>query len=268
MGFARQVWTLTRKTLLIVVARHWFATLLRAILLPIIFEFFISYAKNLFVPPSEFGIASPTPIRSFTDALHASDSTRHTVAFVNNGHTGGAIESVINELANTARQAGKDVQILRSETELLSICRSSLRGTTACYGAASFLASPDEGSGGRWNYTLRADGELGTKIYVNRNDNDAELYVLPFQRAIDSIIVTRSNSSLPDTVNQYPFTSQVCLKPLLISSGLSTNLDPDSRRARRWHSTPVHASISQIPGSRVLHWHSWHRLSSDWSNGS
>lgn len=208
MGVARQIWTLTRKTLVIVCARHWFATLLRAVLLPIIYAAFISYSKNLFIPPSEFGIASPSPIRSFSDALHASDSTRHTVAFVHNGHTGGAIESVINGLADTAQQAGKDVQILRSETDLLSVCRSSLRGTTACYGAASFLASPDEGSGGRWNYTLRADGALGTKIYVNRNDNDAELYVLPFQRAIDSSIVSRSNSSLPDTVNQYPFTSQ------------------------------------------------------------
>ena len=209
MGFARQTWTLTRKTLTIVVRRHWFGTLLRAILLPIIFEFFISYAKNLFVPPSEFGIAAPTPIRSFTNALHAADPTRHTVAFVHNGHTGGAIESVINDLSDTAKTAGKDVQILASDTDLLTVCRSSLRGTTACYGAVSFVASPEEGSGGRWNYTLRADGELGTKIYVNQNDNDAELYVLPFQRAVDLAIVQRDNSSLPDTVNQYPFTSQV-----------------------------------------------------------
>ncbi|KAF2104212.1 P-loop containing nucleoside triphosphate hydrolase protein [Rhizodiscina lignyota] len=208
MGFTRQTWTLTRKTLIIVVQRHWFATILRAILLPILFTFFITYAKNLFVPPSDFGIGSATRLRSFPDALRAADATRQTVAFVHNGHTGGRIESVINQVSGAARDAGKDIQILQSDTDLLRICRSSLRGTTACYGAVSFNASPDEGTGGRWNYTIRADGYFGTKIYVDETNNDAEIYILPFQNAIDSAIAGLSGASLPSTVEQYPFTSE------------------------------------------------------------
>lgn len=208
MTFLRQTWTLTRKTLTIVVQRHWFATTLRAILLPILFFFFITYAKNLFVPPSDFGIGSANRLRTFPEALQAADSTRHTVAFVHNGHTGGKIENVINQLAGTARDAGKDVQVLQSDTDLLKVCRSSLRGTTACYGAVSFSASPDEGPGGRWNYTMRADGYFGTKIYVDRTDNDAEIYILPFQHTIDSIIANLSGTSLPTTIEQYPYTDE------------------------------------------------------------
>jgi ATP-binding cassette subfamily A (ABC1) protein 3 len=38
--------------------------------------FFITYAKNFFVPPSGFGIGDPTPIRSFPNALNAAGGGR------------------------------------------------------------------------------------------------------------------------------------------------------------------------------------------------
>lgn len=174
--------------------------------------FFISYIKNFFVPPSNFGIGSPTRLRGFIDALESSSGGRDTVAFVNNGHTGGDIENLINYLSVSIRTAGKTPVVLDNDESLLTTCRSSLRGASQCYGAASFHSSPTEG-GNIWNYTLRADGALGSKIYVNQNDNDAEIYVLPFQHAIDAAIVNQFNGSvngtnLPDTVNEFPFTDQ------------------------------------------------------------
>lgn len=174
--------------------------------------FFISYLKNFFLPPSDYGVGSPRPLRSFIEALETSSGGRDTVAFVNNGHTGGNIEALINYLSVSVRTAGKKPVVLTNEQALLTTCRSSLRGASQCFGAASFHSSPTE-AGVIWNYTLRADGALGSKIFVNQNDNDAETYILPFQHAIDTAIINQFNGSasgttVPTTVNQFPFTDQ------------------------------------------------------------
>lgn len=208
MTFLRQTWTLCEKTLTIVFKRHWLGTTIRAFLAPIIFMFFISYAKNFFVPPSDFGVGSPTPLRSLSDAVAAAAGGRDTVAFVNNGHTGGQISNVISQLSQPIEAQGKTVQVLDNDDQLLTTCRSSIRGVSPCFAAVSFHGSPDEGSAGIWNYTLRADGSFGGRIFVNSKDNDAEIYALPLQHAVDNAIAGLNGTSLPDNIQEYPYTSQ------------------------------------------------------------
>lgn len=170
--------------------------------------FFITYAKNFFVPPSEFGIGNPSPIRSFPDALAATKGGRDKVIFVNNGNTGGQIDQVIDQLSTTVRDAGLQAITIGSEVELLTTCASSLRGASTCFGAASFYSSPNEGQGRAWNYTLRSDGALGENIYVDQKDNDVQIYILPFQRAIDQAIASVDGSRpIPET-NEYPYTDK------------------------------------------------------------
>jgi ATP-binding cassette subfamily A (ABC1) protein 3 len=206
MAFLRQTWTLVDKNLTIVLYRNWLGTLVRAFIAPVIFFFFISYAKNFFVPPSDFGVGSPSPLRSFSDALTLSAGGRNTVVFVDNGHTGGQISDVISQLSRTVEAQGKSAQVVGSDVDLLSICKSSIRGTTPCFAAASFHSSPTEG--GLWNYTIRADGSFGERIYVYSNTNDADIYALPFQHAIDNAIGSSNGKSLPDNIQQYAYTSQ------------------------------------------------------------
>ncbi|KAI9727310.1 MAG: hypothetical protein M1828_006929 [Chrysothrix sp. TS-e1954] len=207
MGFLRQTAVLTWKNILIVLVRHWFSTTLRALVLPIVFMFFISYAKNFFVPPSTFGVGSPTPVRTFADGLSTASSTRPTVAFANNGYTGGDIDEVIGRLATTVEGTGGTVKNLTSKAELTTACPNSIRGVSQCYGAVSFFASPSEGPGNIWNYTIHSDGALQTKTFVDETSNDVEIYVIPFQHAIDAAIAdVGGGSRLPDTVQQYPFT--------------------------------------------------------------
>ncbi|KAG9232654.1 hypothetical protein BJ875DRAFT_497297 [Amylocarpus encephaloides] len=209
MVLLAQCWTLTRKNILIALHRHAIATVVRAFLLPIAFVIFLSYARNLFIPPSTFGIGSPHPIRTLAEGLDAASGGRHTVAFVNNGLAGGDIDRVIDAVAQQVSRAGRNVARLTTETQLLDTCRSSLRGATTCYGAVVFESSPGEGSGGIWNYTLRADGAFGQRINVDTRTNDAQIYLLPFQRTIDMAIVNfnRTATPLPSTVMEYPYTS-------------------------------------------------------------
>jgi ATP-binding cassette subfamily A (ABC1) protein 3 len=170
--------------------------------------FFITYAKNFFVPPSDFGIGSPRSIRSLENALGAAQGNRDTVVFVNNGHTGGEIGRVIDSLSETIRGAGKNVVLVEQDVQLLTVCQSSLRGASTCYGAASFQSSPTEGEGGIWSYTLRADGAFGERIYVKEDNNDIEIYILPFQHAIDVAIASLNRTNVPGTIAEYPFTDQ------------------------------------------------------------
>ncbi|KAF1914834.1 hypothetical protein BDU57DRAFT_305757 [Ampelomyces quisqualis] len=207
-AIVRQTWILTKKSLLVVFWRHWFFTSVRAFWAPIIFMFFITYAKNFFIPPSEFGIGKPSPIRPFADALSAATGGRDKVVFVNNGYTGGEIANVIGQLSDQVRSAGLEAITLEQEVDLLTTCQSSLRGASTCFGAVQFHSSPQEGSGGGWNYTLRSDGALGEEIYVDRNNNDVQLYILPFQQAIDQTIVSiDSTQNMPQT-NEYPYTER------------------------------------------------------------
>lgn len=163
-------------------------------------------ARNFFIAPSIFGIGSPQPIAQLQDVFAPSNS-RNIVALVNNGHTGGDIDKVLNEIGTIGKTAQKDVRFLNNESDLLIPCRSTLRGTSNCFAAVVFYSSPTEGSGGLWNYTLRVDGSLGGTINTKINTNDQETYVLPLQRAIDSTIARlNSTNSLP-LVEEYPYTS-------------------------------------------------------------
>ncbi|KAF2196781.1 nod factor export ATP-binding protein I [Delitschia confertaspora ATCC 74209] len=208
MAFIGQTWTLTKKNLKIYFIRRWFFTSIQAFWAPIIFMFFISYAKNFFVPPSKYGIGSPSPIRSLTDALQDAQGNRNTVVFVNNGHSGGQIDSVIDNLSSTIKAAGKEAKVVERDVDLLTTCPSTLRGASTCFGAVNFHSSPTEGEHGVWNYTLRADGTFGVKIFVDRHDNDIEVYVLPLQHAVDMAIASLNYTTTPETIEEFPFTDQ------------------------------------------------------------
>ena len=212
MLLLRQIFALVYKNLLVTLVRHPGTTPWRAFVLPIIFVAFLSYARNLFIPPSKYGVGEAQPVKSLQDALGESSGGRETVVFVNNGLAGGNIDKVIDEVAGSVRAAGKNVHTANDQADLLTTCRSSLRGVSSCFAAAVFYSSPDEGPGGIWNYTLRADGGLGQKVKVDSNSNDVEIYILPLQHAVDFAIArqntTIDQNALPQTVNEYMYTSQ------------------------------------------------------------
>lgn len=212
MALARQIWTLTKKNLVIAVRRHPWSTLIRAFLLPVIVVAVLAYTRNLFIQPSYFGIAEPRPVKSLVEAMDAAGGGRETLALVNGGFVGGDIERVIERVADPVRRAGKKVRILERPEELIDVCPSSLRGLTKCVGAAVFWSSPNEGPGGMWNYTLRADAGLGFRIDTRDADNDVQIYTIPLQHAVDFAIASLNDTvdaaALPEEVQEYMFTSK------------------------------------------------------------
>ena len=119
---------------------------------------------------------------------------------------------MIDRVANSTGSFGGRVEILSQEEELLTTCRNSIRGTSTCIAGAVFFSSPSEGESGHWNYTLRADGGLESKIVTDSSKNDVEIYLLPLQHTIDHAISeveagNGASSIIPDTTEEYPYTS-------------------------------------------------------------
>ena len=77
MSFVSQIWTLTKKDLLLVARRNWFSTALRALVLPLAITLVLSYVKILTASHGGNGIGTPSPLLSMSDAFNAAGDTRN-----------------------------------------------------------------------------------------------------------------------------------------------------------------------------------------------
>ncbi|EWZ02899.1 hypothetical protein FOYG_02113 [Fusarium oxysporum NRRL 32931] len=207
----RQTNTLANKNFTLICSRHITTTIYSAFLLPIILTVYLGIFQNIGNHTSEFGDPEPRVIRSLKEGLDAADNARDTVVFVDNGFTSGDIERVIKSLSDEVNDAGKTVSWKSNPDDMPSVCRSSFMGSTNCYGAVVFHSSPNEGDDGIWNYTLRGDFSLAGGFKYKDDNNDAQVYTLPLQLAVDSAIA--SLNSTKDTLDlrnseEWPFTGE------------------------------------------------------------
>jgi hypothetical protein len=211
MSLFDQTITLTHRNLLVAFKRHLISTILYALVLPVAFTIFLVYAKNLLVPSAKFGIGITSPVRSLFNALSDTTGGRDTVVFVNSGFQGGDIDWVIQAVVAPIKSTKNNIILLSQESQLPGVCPSSLRGVSVCYGAVVFWSSPTEGPGGIWNYTIRFDSALGLSLDVGRIDNDADIYPVPLQHAVDFAIaetqIANGGTTIPSPVLSYPYTS-------------------------------------------------------------
>jgi ATP-binding cassette, subfamily A (ABC1), member 3 len=218
MTFLKQVGTLMGKNFRILLMRHLALCIWMAFILPIFLAALFSFTKNLLVPPAEFGIGKPTPVLDLGDAIKkASNSGREKLVLVNNNFTEGNIDRVFSTVKQQFEDAAESVSInfnvvsIKREDDLRAECRSNLRGVSRCFGAIVMASSPDEGPGGIWNYTIRADGafELAAAKFEISKSNDQQIYIIPLQHSVDRAI-SLANSSSTNNLNgtqEYPYTS-------------------------------------------------------------
>ncbi|TDZ14296.1 ATP-binding cassette sub-family A member 5 [Colletotrichum orbiculare MAFF 240422] len=206
----RNIGVLSAKNYIILIARHPTSTIYTALLLPIVLTVYLGIGRNLNSPQNDYGIAEPRPIRSLRDGLGLADGSSKTVVFVDNGNTDGDISRVIASLSDEVAAAGAEAVTISDASELGFTCRPSFGGTTPCYGAVVFHSSPSEGGG--WHYTLRGDLKLGYTFGVHDDANDAQVYTMPLQRAVDSAIArlnsTGDEPGLFDDVQEWAFTDE------------------------------------------------------------
>ncbi|PVH98722.1 P-loop containing nucleoside triphosphate hydrolase protein [Periconia macrospinosa] len=209
----RQTNALIRKNLLIVCVRRPVSTSIRALLIPIAIVLLVAYSKAFFASPQHWGVSSPHHLRSFQDSLKQTPG-RDIVGFLDNGMKGGDVSSVIDALSKTVRENGKNPQLFENRQALLRTCASDLSGVSSCYGAVEFLSSVEQGTNisqkGTWNYTLRGESDTyGSFADVTKDTNAVEVYLMPFQRAVDQEIISHAGpnaTQLPKTMNNVVYT--------------------------------------------------------------
>ncbi|KAF2443727.1 hypothetical protein P171DRAFT_473917 [Karstenula rhodostoma CBS 690.94] len=196
----RQIWALVRKNLLLICFRRPIATFIRAIAIPLVVVLVVSHTKDFFASPLKNGISSPHNTRSLQEGLAASNG-RDIVGFVSNGMQG-EVSQVIDALSKTIKDAGKSPKQFNSTQELSQTCVTNevVDDSPKCFAAVVFLFSPKEGtdlsSKGTWNYTIRVDPPGGFAD-VTQDRNNAEIYTVPLQRAVNAEIVSRWKSGQP-----------------------------------------------------------------------
>ncbi|KAK9447649.1 uncharacterized protein V1518DRAFT_445255, partial [Limtongia smithiae] len=163
--------------------RTWRSTLVRALLLPVIFIIVMGYVKNLYVPGGEYGIGTPQQVRQLADAIGS-----RTLVYLADSDDGVTAE-IRAFMANvTAGIPDDQIDELEDATDLLTACRQNLRGASSCYGAIVWHSFDSAKS--TYNYTLRADRGLD-KVDVKNHDSDAEVYIMPLQWAVDAALSGR-----------------------------------------------------------------------------
>jgi ATP-binding cassette, subfamily A (ABC1), member 3 len=204
----RQIAVLVRKDLLLLFnPKSFTGTLWRAFIIPITFACYMSFILKVYWPKESYGVGSPNKVPALADAMNLATGGRNTLVLVNSISSGGDIDHAMQLIAQSVQSSVRAVVILNDESSLVETCRSTLQGTTKCYGAVIFNSSPKEGPGGRWNYTLRGDAAFGTNINVGQSTNDVEIYLIPLQRAVDAAIATVNSTGdavpLPSHIDEY-----------------------------------------------------------------
>lgn len=211
-AFTTAVKALMIKNLRILFLRRFLVVFIAAFVIPITVGTILSFGEKLFSRTSVQGTSKPHEVKTLSQAFDtASSSGRDRLFLINNGHAGGDIDRVFDRFETAVSDTGADMSVIRLDNDgsLITECESSSRGVTTCFGAIAMSSSPDEGSDGVWNYTIQADASIaGASASVDKTDNPAQVYLLPVQRALDSIIATLENDeSAPiDNTEEFPFT--------------------------------------------------------------
>jgi len=197
--FVRQIWALTKKNLLIAVVRHWFATLIRAIILPVAFMVLLSNIKNFLIAKNGFGISTPVPVQSLANILPID----RKLVIVQSPNLGFDVSTVVAKITEPLASAKKPI-FLSDEKDLITTCVESLNGVSDCFAAIVFNDSPATvGGNGIWDYTVRTDESLnGGTFFASSHSNDQERVYLPLQVTLDNAIT--NSTILP---NEFLFSS-------------------------------------------------------------
>ncbi|KAK4231754.1 transcriptional repressor NF-X1 [Podospora fimiseda] len=191
--FVRQVKALTKKNLLLLVTRHWLATILQVTIVPIALLALTLNIRNFNPTPQRYGNGEARPIRTLANAIPSGQQ----LILVRPDFLGPDVDPVLDRISEPLTSQPGKVLRFENEVEARSHCIPNFRGVSNCYGIVTFRDSPLTTVGTRnqtWNYTLSFDPLRyeGNGADVNSGSNDHQLYHLPLQMAVDNAI-TNSN---------------------------------------------------------------------------
>ncbi|KAI7762811.1 hypothetical protein LZL87_008252 [Fusarium oxysporum] len=189
----RQLHALIRKIFLITLVKHWFSTLLRALLIPVLILVLVLQIQNFTGDGNRYGVGEPSPIPSLAETLPPGTK----LVFVQGSNAGSDVGGVITKIKDGLKGT---VEVADSEADLRKRCPTSLSGATNCYAAIIFNDSPLSKAGNKtWSYTIRvSSARASTKFDITTPSRN---HYASLQLAVENAI---TNSTT--TPNNYMFT--------------------------------------------------------------
>lgn len=196
----RQLRALTYKNVLVTVIRRPAGFLFSTYVFPIAILWFLVALPSLLSSSVRNGVSSPAAIKSLAETV------QDRLIIVQPDNLGPDVSRVID--AFTESIPNDKIVFTNTESDLASLCATSLTGRSECHGAVIFADSPltpnKEGGvshGKAWRYTIRADPALDDSSFDATSHNGAQEDVyLPLQVAIDRAI---TNSTLQPEVFRF-----------------------------------------------------------------
>lgn len=195
----RQLRALAYKNFLVTVIRRPAGFLFSTYVFPIAILWFLISLPSLLSSSVRNGVSSPASVKSLAETV------QKRLVIVQPDNLGPDVSRVIN--AFTESIPNDKVVYTNTESDLESLCETSLTGESECHGAVVFVDSPltpnkgDGSSGKAWRYTIRADPALDDRSYDATSHHGAQEDVyLPLQVAIDRAI---TNSTLQPEVFRF-----------------------------------------------------------------
>ncbi|WQF86367.1 Putative AAA+ ATPase domain, ABC-2 type transporter, transmembrane domain, ABC transporter [Colletotrichum destructivum] len=194
----RQTQALTKKILLVTLARQWLSTLICSLVIPIVVLALALGLPGLSSPSSKYGVGSPSPAQTLSDSI----PNGAKLFFIQSPNAGDDVSKAIRDitapLGNRAR-----VELLQNERQLMEKCPTDMNGRTDCFAAVVFNDSPLSSTGdGQWNYTIRVSSSKSRSTFdVTEPSKATGNMFTPLQLAVDQAIT--NSTIVPDT---YMFT--------------------------------------------------------------
>ncbi|KAG8916269.1 hypothetical protein FRC02_004091 [Tulasnella sp. 418] len=201
--FFRQTYSLIVRKNWIVFANHWVINLLRCILLPIGFAFFLAYAQDFLIRSGNLGLGTGVPIYPLKDVFEGK------LMWIDATGGGGLpsaaqIMSAMTDSFSPTQKA--QVHSTSRQEDLTVACPSNFNGKSSCFAAIIFTGVPTpQNTSQPLQYTILSDPGLGY-IDIKHHKGDVEKRLLPVQWAIESTFIQlQTGVQLPAPL-QLPFT--------------------------------------------------------------
>ncbi|KAI1324476.1 hypothetical protein F5Y16DRAFT_303201 [Xylariaceae sp. FL0255] len=191
--FVRQTLALTKKNLIIAIKRKWISTLLRALILPILFLVLLLEIQNFVKDTNTYGIGSIHAIKTLSDSLGESGKPLVTI------QDPGLGKDFAPFFERFKQTIGSHSLIqLDDESQLNTTCPVDFHGQSPCHAAVIFTDSPQSGAvNASWKYNIRrnpASDSIGFSVY--NTDSGVESIILPLQAAIDNSIANLTSPEI------------------------------------------------------------------------
>ncbi|KAF8910204.1 hypothetical protein CPB84DRAFT_1812882 [Gymnopilus junonius] len=252
----------------IVLSKHWFWSILRCFIGPILYGAFVAFAQVLLNRLNNYGLGQPVPIFSLQSQFDGKTALIWVDA--TDGTSNPSPASIISRITSGFTPAQlASVRQTSDPADIPSQCPQNFNLFSQCFAAIAFYDIPANASASRpINYTILADAGLA-HIDVVHHKSDFEKRILPLQWSLDQAIIELQTGVQQQTPLEWPFNQETNeeqmtqirlsyirgIRTLLLFVGIAYQLPGSVANERSMLITEHLKAMGLLDSARVISWH-------------